>query len=98
VTGEAPVRFEATVADPPLIGRLLGAESRAYLGTIAATPIGPERPSGLAGVAPSTSRVEAPLRLGCGGYVDWYSIAPETSEADLAEVEAPERRPPQSSD
>ncbi len=98
VTGDDPVRFDATVADPPLIGRLLGTESRAYLGTIAATPIGQERPSGLAGVAPSTSRVEAPLRLACGGYVDWYSIAPGASAAELAAVEAPERRPPQSSD
>jgi len=91
----ARVEFSATVADPPLAGRLLGTESRAFLGTIAATPVGPERPSGLAGVAPSSSRVESPLRLSCGAYVDWYSIAPDTAEADLAAVEGPTPRPPQ---
>ena len=51
-----PVRFEATVDEPPLIGRLLGTESRAYLGTIAATPIGPSEPSGIVDVAPSDAR------------------------------------------
>ncbi|MGH2923694.1 MAG: hypothetical protein ACRDKH_06680, partial [Solirubrobacterales bacterium] len=93
-----PIRFEATVADPPLIGRLLGTESRAYLGTIAATPLGPEIPSGIAGLPASRSHTESPLDLSCGASVDWYSVAPGTPEAALAAVEAPERRPPQSSD
>jgi hypothetical protein len=100
-TGSAPVsvRFEATVADPPLIGRILGTESRAYLGTIAATPIAAdEERSGLVEVGPSRTRGEVPLRRACSGYVDWYTIAPGTSEEELAAVEAPEPRPPQGSD
>ena len=91
----SPVRFEASVAEPPLIGRLLGTESRAYLGTIAATPVGPEEPSGIVDIAPSTSRVETPLNLSCTSYVDWYSINPDTGESALAGIEAPEPRPPQ---
>jgi len=98
--GASPIRFEASVADPPLIGRILGTESRAYLGTIAATPINSsvEEPSGLVAVGPSRSRGEAPLRRACSGYVDWYTVAPGTSERDLAAVEAPQARPPQGGD
>ena len=90
-----PVRFEATVEDPPLPGRVLGTESRAYLGTIAATPLSPQTPSGLAEVAPSASRGEVPLQGACTAYLDWYAVAAETPGSALATVEAPTVRPPQ---
>ena len=62
---EAPARltrFEVTVDRPPLAGRLLGTESRAYLGRIVATPVAP--------------RERVPLSAACGRYLDWYSPAP----------------------
>ena len=71
-----PVRFEVSVERPPLIGRLLGTESRAYLGTLAATPADPPRES-------------VALEEACGRYVDWYAVAPGTPPAALAGVEAP---------
>ncbi len=75
-----PIRFEASVGGPPLAGRLLGTESRGFLGTIAATPPG---------------RDSVPLGQACRRYVDWYSVAPGTTEAAVAEVEAPTPQPPQ---
>jgi hypothetical protein len=41
VAGGAPVRITATVEDPPLAGRLLGAHSVAHLGSLAATSAAP---------------------------------------------------------
>jgi hypothetical protein len=75
------VRFDVSVARPPLAGRLLGTESRAYLGTIAATPAG--------------GRQRVPLSEACGRYVDWYSVSPDTPGSALAGVEGPSVRPPQ---
>jgi hypothetical protein len=40
VTGPEPVTFTATVAEPPLAGRLLGADSIAHLGELALTRAG----------------------------------------------------------
>jgi hypothetical protein len=69
------VRFDVSVDGPPLIGRLLGAEMRAYLGPIAATPDPPER--------------TLPLSRVCGKYLDWYRVAPGTPPADVQRVEHP---------
>jgi hypothetical protein len=71
-----PVAIEAAVERPPLAGRLLGTESRAYLGTLAATPVGPARET-------------VALDRSCGRYVDWYAVAPDTPPEALAGVEAP---------
>jgi hypothetical protein len=43
VAGGAPVRITATVDEPPLSGRLLGADSVAHLGALAATSAEPAR-------------------------------------------------------
>ena len=76
--------FTASVERPPLVGRLLGSESRAYLGTIAATPF------------PRPAREKVALSDVCGRYVDWYALDPDTPDSAIAGVEAPEPRPPQS--
>jgi hypothetical protein len=78
--GAGPVRLTVTVDRPPLAGRLLGTESRAYLGTLAATPAEPERQT-------------VPLGAACGRYLDTYSLAPGTPSAALAGVEAPQPHP-----
>ncbi|MQA75340.1 MAG: hypothetical protein GEU88_13525 [Solirubrobacterales bacterium] len=54
--GDRPVRITASVERPPLAGRLLGADSIAHLGSIAATRPGEPR------VGPG----------GCDDYVDWF--------------------------
>jgi hypothetical protein len=59
VSRAGPVRFELSVERPPLGGRLLGADSLAYPGPLAAIPLEP--------------RASAPLRDSCGRYVDWFS-------------------------
>jgi hypothetical protein len=74
------VRFDVSVDDPPPIGRLLGTESKAYLGAIAATRTDP-------------SRQDVPLASGCGRYVDWYRVAPGTPPSALAGVPAPHVQP-----
>jgi hypothetical protein len=52
----AEIRITAAVEEPPLAGRLLGANAVAHLGSLAATA--------RSGVAVRAG--------GCGGYVDWY--------------------------
>src|SRR4051812_15849460 len=74
------VVFDVSVDDPPLIGRLLHAESKAYLAGIAATPAGPPREIG-------------PLRSACRRYVDWYRVAPGTPPSALAGVPGPQVQP-----
>jgi hypothetical protein len=69
------VHFDVTIDHPPAIGRLLGSETRAYLGPIAATP------------APAETTV--PLAKACGLYVDWYSVAPGTTRGELERVPHP---------
>jgi hypothetical protein len=76
VSRPGPVGFEVSVERPPLIGRLLGTESRAYLGTLAATPADPPRET-------------VGLREACDRYVDWYAVAPGSPPEALAGVEAP---------
>jgi hypothetical protein len=91
-----PVRFGVTVDDPPLAGRLLGTESRAYLGTLAATPISdPHAKSGAPAHLPAASRIRVPLRSACGSYIDWYRLAPGTPPSAVAGVEAPVTHPPE---
>ncbi len=70
------VAFDVSVDDPPAIGRLLGTESKAYLGAIAATRADP-------------ARQPTPLDSACGRYVDWYAVAPDTPPSALSGVPAP---------
>jgi hypothetical protein len=70
------VDFRVDVDRPPLIGRLLGTDSKAYLTAIAATRADP-------------SRQTAPLKQACGRYLDWYTAAPGTPPAALEGVPAP---------
>jgi len=77
---KVPVAFEAAAGEPPLIGRVLGTETRAYLGRIAATPLG--------------DRERVPLSDVCGRYLDWYE--PDTPGAPAAAgIEAPILQEPQ---
>lgn len=69
------IKFTVEVGRPPLIGRLLGTESRAYLGRIAATRVAP--------------RPEVPLSATCGGYLDWYAPAAGSELAGI-EAPTPE--------
>lgn len=77
---KVPVTFEATAGEPPLIGRLLGTETRAYLGRIAATPVG--------------ERERVPLAEVCGRYLDFYE-PDDPAAPGAAGVEAPEIQDPQ---
>jgi hypothetical protein len=74
------VVFDVTVDDPPLVGRLLHTESKAYLAGIAATRADPPREV-------------LPLRLACDRYVDWYRAAPGTPPRALSGVPAPTVQP-----
>jgi hypothetical protein len=74
------VSFDVGVADPPPVGRLLGTESKAYLGGIAATRADPARQT-------------VPLARACGSYVDWYVVAPGTPPSALSGVPAPHVQP-----
>ena len=74
------VVFDVSVDDPPVVGRLLGTESKAYLGAIAATRADP-------------SRQNVALSKSCGRYVDWYTVAPGTPPSALAGVPAPRLQP-----
>ncbi len=65
------------VGDPPLVGRLLRTESKAYL-------------SGLAATRSDPARETIPLRQACGRYVDWYEVAPGTPASALRGVVAPQ--------
>jgi hypothetical protein len=74
------VVFEVSVDDPPLIGRLLGTESKAYLAGLAATRADPARQT-------------AALAQACGRYVDWYAVVPGTPPAALRGLPAPHPQP-----
>ena len=89
------VPFEVSVDAPPLAGRLVGTESRAYLGRIAATPV--RVPSSAPEARPQLRlaplvRERVPLAAACGRYLDWYSPAPGS---DLAGIEAPTPEEPE---
>ena len=68
------------VGDPPLVGRLLRTESKAYLAGLAATRSDPARQT-------------IPLSQACGRYVDWYEVAPGTPPSALRGVVAPQVQP-----
>lgn len=74
------VVFEVSVDDPPLVGRLLHTESKAYLSGLAATRTDPAHQT-------------VPLRRACGRYVDWYAVAPGTPPSALRGVVAPRPQP-----
>jgi hypothetical protein len=74
------VVFDVSIDDPPLVGRVLGTDSKAYLTGIAATRADPPRQS-------------VPLRDACGRYIDWYEVAPDTPPSALAGVPAPHPQP-----
>jgi hypothetical protein len=80
VSRPGEVSFRVDVDDPPAIGRLLGTESKAYLGAIAATRADPPRESVF-------------LRKACGRYVDWYAVLPGTPPGALAGVPGPHVQP-----
>src|SRR3954470_8389044 len=68
------------VGDPPLVGRLLRTESKAYL-------------SGLAFTRSDPARETIPLSKACGRYVDWYEVAPDTPPSAMQGVVAPHSQP-----
>ncbi|HET9119114.1 MAG TPA: hypothetical protein VFN72_01155 [Solirubrobacterales bacterium] len=80
VKSPGEVVFDVSVDDPPLVGRLLHAESKAYLTGIAATRADPPRET-------------VPLRRACGRYIDWYAVAPGTPPSALQGVPAPQVQP-----
>jgi len=77
VKSAGTVVVDVDVADPPLVGRLLHTESKAYLSGLAATRADPARQT-------------IPLRQACGRYVDWYRVAPGTPPSALRGVVAPQ--------
>jgi hypothetical protein len=79
------VIVQVDVADPPLVGRLLHTESKAYLSGVAATRADPARET-------------VPLRQACGRYVDWYEVAPGTPPNALRGVVAPQPQPIEADD
>jgi hypothetical protein len=70
-----PVRLTASVESPPAIGRLLGTESVAHLGAIAATAA---RGGYVRGRRPLPGEGErlAGLAVSCGRYGDWSTLPP----------------------
>jgi hypothetical protein len=79
------VIMNVDVGDPPLVGRLLHTESKAYLAGLAATRTDPARET-------------IPLSQACGRYVDWYEVAPGTPASALRGVAAPQVQPIESDD
>jgi hypothetical protein len=74
------VVFDVSVDDPPLIGRLLHTESKAYLTGLAATRADPPRQV-------------VPLHQACGRYLDWYEVALGTPASALRGVPGPHPQP-----
>jgi hypothetical protein len=73
VHGSQPVRIEASVEQPPLLGRLIRAHSVAHLGAIGATPAGPSYVHGAESPAPGDGELLIGDRYheACGSYGDW---------------------------
>jgi hypothetical protein len=74
-TEGGPVEITASVERPPLAGRLLGANSVAHLGDVAATAAGPSYAPGVTAPAPGLGERLAPARLACGRQADWVAAA-----------------------
>jgi hypothetical protein len=66
VPRSGPVTVSVSVNRPPLAGRLLGSDSVAHLGAVAASP------AGRGAVLPGAGERTVPLADACGRYVDWY--------------------------
>jgi hypothetical protein len=71
VERSGPTRIEAKVDSPPLTGRILGAESVAHLGAIAATKVGPSYVQGASAPHPGLGQRIVPGPAACGRYGDW---------------------------
>jgi hypothetical protein len=69
------VVITASVDDPPLSGRLLGASSVAHLGPIAASPSGTGYVRHGQEPLPGTGEVVRAASRACGSYVDWFEGA-----------------------
>jgi hypothetical protein len=65
------VVVSVSVERPPLAGRLLGAESVAHLGPIAASPAGPGYVADGEEPLPGTGALVHPAAKACGRYADW---------------------------
>jgi len=70
-TSTTEVAITATVGDPPLAGRLLGADSVLHLGTVAASPAGQGYVRGGEEPLPGTGERLGPAAEACGEYADW---------------------------
>jgi hypothetical protein len=66
------VVIDASVERPPLAGRLLGADSVAHLGPIAASPAGAGYVADGEEPLPGTGELLRPAAEACGRYVDWF--------------------------
>jgi hypothetical protein len=69
---QTEVVITASVDDPPLAGRLLGASSVAHLGPIAASPSGTGYVRDGEEPLPGTGELVRPASRACGSYVDWF--------------------------
>jgi hypothetical protein len=69
------VVITASVDEPPLAGRLLGASSVAHLGPIAASPSGTGYVRDGEEPLPGTGELLRPASRACGSYVDWFEEA-----------------------
>jgi hypothetical protein len=69
------VVITASVDEPPLAGRLLGASSVAHLGSIAASPSGTGYVREGEEPLPGTGELLRPASRACGSYVDWFEEA-----------------------
>ncbi|MFM8527177.1 MAG: hypothetical protein ACKOBH_03545 [bacterium] len=78
VARDGLVDFRVAVGRLPTVGRLLGAESRADLGPIAATPVPAREP-----VPPSEV---------CGRYLDWFRLDPGVPVSASKGIPAPTPR------
>ena len=67
VPKKASVPFTVEVGDPPFLGRVLGTQSEAHLGAIAASP------AGRGGPIPGEAEQVVPIGDACGRYVDSYT-------------------------
>jgi hypothetical protein len=94
-TGDGTTQFTVTVEEPPRLGRLLGTESRAYLGRLVATPLQPTERGEVIEVAGGALRERVPIADACGRYVDFYEVPADTPPKALAAIEAPTPRPPE---
>jgi hypothetical protein len=73
LSGAGTVEITATVEDPPLAGRLLGAHSVAHLGALALTPAGAGYAPGAEPPYPGAAAELVSGRVACSRYADWFT-------------------------